>query len=110
MYPTAAFGFLLVAAAVVLVFRPERRYVGLAAALAVATATSAVLGTATGIINTLRYAAKAPAEEQAQVVQIGCAESLNVVVLGGILITLASIGAIIAGVRAARRPATPTRA
>lgn len=106
MYPTALFGFLLVAAAVVLALRPERRFVALPVALGVATVTSAVLGTAMGIINTLRFAAAQPPAEQGKLVQLGCAESLNVVVLGFILATLAALLAAIAAVRAARRPLT----
>jgi hypothetical protein len=106
MFPTAGFGLLLVAASVALLLRPERRFVPLFATLALITMTSAVLGTATGLINTFRFAAKQPAEDQMTNAFIGCAESMNVVVLGFILTTLAGLIASIAAVRASRRKPT----
>jgi hypothetical protein len=105
MFPTAGFGFFLVIAAVLVAVRPERRYHAVWNGLAVATVASAFLGTVTGLINTLRFAAAHPEEPHAVV--IGCAESLNVVMLGLILTTLSSLGLIIGAVRNARRPATP---
>jgi hypothetical protein len=106
MYPTALFGFLCVAASVALVLRPEPRFTALFRALALITVTSAVLGTTVGLIKTLRYAVTAPPGEVSQSVLVGCAESLNVVVLGFILATLGGLGAAIAAFRAARRPTT----
>jgi hypothetical protein len=106
MFPTAGFGLLLVATAVALLLRPDRRFVPLFATLALITMTSAVLGTTTGLINTFRYAAKQPASEQLTSAFIGCAESMNVVVLGFILTTLAGLLASIAALRASRRPKT----
>ncbi len=103
MYPTAAFGFLLVAAAVAVAVHPERGYLRVWTALAVATVASAILGTATGLVNTFRYAGSHP--EDASAWFIGVAESLNVVILGFILTTLSSLG-ILAGAWRARRPST----
>lgn len=100
MYPTALFGFLLVASAVALILRPGRKYLLVAGALTVATIASGLLGTATGLINTLRFAAANP--DDAGAIPIGCAESLNCTVLALILTTLASLFAIIAAMRAAR--------
>jgi len=104
MYPTAAFGFVLVAAAVAVAARPERRYLGVWTALAVATVASGILGTATGLVNTFRYAAAHPEDQGAAL--IGAAESLNCTILGLILTTLSSLGIIAGAVRLARRPST----
>jgi hypothetical protein len=108
MYPTAVFGLLLVATSVALVLRPDRRFVPLFATLALITMTSAVLGTTTGLINTFRFAAEQPANEQMTNAFVGCAESMNVVILGFILTTLSGLIASIAAFRASRRPMTAT--
>jgi uncharacterized membrane protein len=106
MFPTAGFGFLLLATSVALLLRPERRFVPLFAALALVTMSSALLGTTMGLINTFRFAADQPASEQLTNAFIGCAESMNVVILGCILTTLAGLLASIAALRASRRPVT----
>ena len=102
MYPTSLFGFFLIAAAVLLVLRPERRFVALVASLGLLTLGAGVLGTTTGIVNTFRYLVKVPAAEQAQIAALGCAESLNNMVLALMLAVLAALLASIAALRAAR--------
>ena len=105
MYPTLIFGFLLVASGVLLVLRPERRFVALVVSLGVVTIGSGVLGCTMGIVNTLRYVAKSPAVEQAQLAALGCAESLNNLVLALILCVLTSVLAAVAALRASRAAA-----
>lgn len=102
MYPTTLFGFFLVASAVLLLLRPERRYVLPVVTLGIITASSGVLGCATGFINTFLYIQELPAEEQVKIAAIGCAESLNNVVLAFLIIVIASLVATGAAVRAMR--------
>lgn len=102
MYPTSIFGFLLVASGVLLMLRPERRFVALVVSLGVLTLGSGVLGTAVGIVNTFHYLTKVPAADQFKIGALGCAESLNVVVLALILGVLASLFAAVAALRASR--------
>jgi hypothetical protein len=105
MVPTSLFGFLLVASGVLLVLRPERRFVALVVSLGVLTLGSGVLGTTVGIVNTLHYLTKAPAGEQLKIGALGCAESLNVVVLALMLSVLTSLLASVAALRASRAKA-----
>jgi hypothetical protein len=102
MYPTSLFGFLFIAAAVLLVLRPERRFVPLVASLGLLTLGAGVLGTMVGVVNTFRYLLKVPAAEQFQVAALGCAESLNNLVLAMMLLVLAALLGSIAALRASR--------
>jgi hypothetical protein len=102
MYPTSIFGFLLVAAAVLLVLRPERRFVALVVSLGLLTLGAGVLGTTVGVVNTFRYLLKVPAAEQLQIATLGCAESLNNFVLALMIAVLAALLASIAALRASR--------
>jgi hypothetical protein len=105
MWPTVLFGFFLVATSGLYALRPEKRFLLLAAVLGAATFGSGILGAAVGIINTMRYAQSAPAEEHVRIAMIGTAESLNNVVLALILFVLASLMAAVGAARAARSPA-----
>ena len=102
MYPTSIIGFLLIAAAVLLVLRPERRFAVLVVGLGVATLGSGVLGTTVGIVNTLHYLTRAPVAEPLKIFALACAESLNVTVLGLMLCVLTALLASVAALRAAR--------
>lgn len=102
MYPTSIFGFLLVAAAVLLLLRPERRYVALVSSLGLLTLGAGVLGTSVGLVNTFRYVYKVPAADQLRVALLGCAESLNNFVLALMLVVLAALLASIAALRSSR--------
>jgi ABC-type lipoprotein release transport system permease subunit len=102
MYPTSLFGFLLVASGILLVLRPERRYVSLVIALGLVTLGSGVLSSVVGIVNTFRYVAKVAAAEQVRIAVLGCAESMNNVVLALILGVLTALLASIAALRASR--------
>jgi hypothetical protein len=100
MWPTALFGFLLVASAV-LALRgggPPR----LPLVLGLLTVTSGALGTVLGLINTMRWVTKAPAAEQLVGGATGIAESLNNLVLALLLVIVALL---VSAIGAARRPA-----
>lgn len=107
MYPTTLFGFLLVASGVLVVLRPERRYVPLVLTLGALTASSGVLGFATGLVATFRYLPRVPEVDQRfTIAALGCAESLHNLVLALILVTLtALLGAVAAARVALTKPA-----
>lgn len=108
MYPTSLFGFLLVASGILLVLRPERRFVSLVFALGFVTLGSGVLSSTVGIVNTFRYLTKVPAVDQFKIAALGCAESLNNLVLALMLGVLTALLASIAALRASRsRPTAP---
>jgi hypothetical protein len=104
MYPTTLFGFFLVASAVVLLLRPERRYLRLVGSFAVLTMASGVLGCCIGMIKTFRYIWEVVPEEQLQIAALGCAESLNNVVLALLIILVSGLLVTISAFRAARTP------
>ena len=87
MYPTLVFGFALVAAAVLSIPQPHRRW--LTFVFGALTFASGVLGTSMGLINTMRYVSKAPVAEQLPGGAVGIAESMNNMVLSMILIIIA---------------------
>jgi len=106
MYPTTGFGFLLIAAAVLLVLRPERRWIPLVASLGVVTFASGLLGTSVGIVNSFHYLPEVAKVEQVEIAALGCAESLNNLVLALIIVVLAGLMASLAALRAGvARPA-----
>lgn len=88
MYPISLDGFLLLAATLLLVFRPERRLVPLVISLALLTLASGVLGTAVGIVTTLHYVARTPTG-QLQALVMGAAEASHCLVLALLLIAAA---------------------
>jgi len=100
MYPTTMFGFVLVAAAFLFVLRPERRWVPLVATLGAVTFASGLLGTSVGMVKTFHYLPQVPKVDQFEIAMLGCAESLNnlvlaliIVVLAGLIVTLAALRA-----------------
>ncbi|MBI5545798.1 MAG: hypothetical protein HY901_18060 [Deltaproteobacteria bacterium] len=102
MYPTSLFGFFLVAAAVIYALRPERGFFVLTGCLGLLTLSSGLLGFTTGLVNTFRYLEKVPNEKLLTIAALGCAESLNNVVLALILVTLTSLIVSVGALRAAR--------
>jgi dipeptide/tripeptide permease len=112
MYPTTLFGFLLVASGVLCLLRPERRFVPLALCLAALTLSSGLLGTATGVVNSFRYLERVPEVDQRfTIAALGCAESLNNLVLALILVTLTGVLGAAASLRSAlKAPAAPASA
>lgn len=103
MYPVTAFGLLLVATAFLCAFRPERRFARVAAAFGAATVSAGLLGTAIGLITTFRYVQGVAPGQQLAIAALGCAESLNNLVLALILAVLASLLGAVAAARAALR-------
>jgi hypothetical protein len=100
MYPTSLFGFMLVAAGVLCAMRPERRYVPLLLSLGAMTLGSGLLGFATGLIATFHYLPRvADVTERFTIAALGCAESLNNVVLALMLLVLASLCSSVAAAR-----------
>ncbi|MER2564913.1 MAG: hypothetical protein ABTQ32_29585 [Myxococcaceae bacterium] len=102
MIPTMLFGFAFVASAVMSISQPERRWLSLV--FGALTFSSGLLGTAMGLINTMRYVAKTNAAEQLPIGATGIAESLNNLVLSNVIIV---IGCLISAVAAFKhsRPA-----
>ena len=101
MFPTAVFGFLLVAASVLALRgggRAELRLV-----LGALTLASGALGTVVGLINTMRWVTKAAAADQLVGGATGIAESLNNLLLAFLLIVIALL---VSAVSALRGPAT----
>ncbi|MCK6548030.1 hypothetical protein L6R52_19420 [Myxococcota bacterium] len=102
MYPTALFGFALIAFAVLHVVRPEPRWARIVANATALTAMSGVLGTAVGLVTTFRYVESLAPEKQLTIALIGAAESLNNLVLAMILCVLGTLLALVAALRSAR--------
>ncbi len=101
MYPTLLFGFLLVASAVLTLLEPARRW-PLTATLGVATLCSGALGATMGLINTMKYAAKAPVDDRLVSGAIGIAESLNNLVLAFVIVIPSVLITAVAAARAMR--------
>lgn len=108
MYPTSLFGFFLVMCAVLCVIRPERRFVPLLACLAVMTACAGVLGCCVGMVTTFHFLPRVALEQRLTIAALGCAESLNNVVLAMMLVVLSALISAVAAARAAlvRAPAS----
>ncbi len=102
MYPTTVFGFLLVAAGVLCLLRPERRFVPLVLCLGALTLSAGMLGTSVGVVTTFHYLPRvAEVDQRFTIAALGCAESLNNLVLALILVTLTGLLGALAALRAA---------
>jgi len=77
MYPIAICGFLLMVSAVLLVLRPEPRYLALVVSTMLMTLGSGVLSSFTGLANLLRYVVTIPAGQRVEIAIIGTAGMLN---------------------------------
>jgi hypothetical protein len=91
MYPTLLFGFALLAVTGMSVFRREARYERAAQVLSGTTFYSGLLGTCVGLSNSVHYMKTVPPEKQLEMLALGAEESLHVVILGLILVTLAGL-------------------
>jgi hypothetical protein len=105
MYPTVLFGFLLVASGFLYLVRPESRYVAVVFCTALLTVGAGLLGTLTGLIATFRYLDHVPQPDQMKIAALGCAESLNDIVLALILVVIAGLPTLAGVIRSIRRPA-----
>lgn len=109
MYPTTIFGFVLIASAVLYLLRPERRWMPLVATLGVVTFAAGLLGTSVGFVTTFRAIHQVPPAEQFAIATLGCAESLNNLVLGLIIVVLAGLIVALAALRAGFAKSTDVR-
>jgi hypothetical protein len=91
MYPTAFWGFMLMLYAGLYVLRPQDRFLRGVVFFAFMTLASGALGTAIGVMNSLRYAATVAPELAARSASYGSAMSLHVVVLALLLVILCGI-------------------
>jgi drug/metabolite transporter (DMT)-like permease len=108
MYPTTAFGVLLVAAGIAYAVFPERRFVPLLISLGVVVFGSGALGTVTGFITTFQAIQKLPADRQHAVTLMGISESLNNAAWAFVFIVLATLIASAGALRLAlKSKATP---
>lgn len=103
MLPTTLFGFSLVAAGALYLLRPEKRFYGLLLSLGLLNLVSGLLGTTVGVINTFHYLERVAPAEQFKLTALGCAESLNNMVLAFIFLALTLLLVAIGAYRAARR-------
>jgi hypothetical protein len=101
MYPTSVFGFLLIAASVLYVIRPQQKTARLVLTLGVVTFAAGLLGAFVGICNSAHYIPQVDHANQLETLALGCEESLHDVVLSLILVILAGL---IAGVGTFRSP------
>ena len=101
MYPISVDGFLLLASALLLALRPERRFVPLVVSLALLTLCAGVLGTLVGIVSTLHYVATT-STGQVQTLIMGAAEASHCLVLALLVISAALALTAIAAWRASR--------
>ncbi len=110
MIPTLLFGFLMVAAAVLYMLRPQGTYAAVVVGLGATTLSMGTLGFCLGLMMTFRYLSKVPAADQLTVAGLGFEESLHNVVLALMLVVLASLFASIGAFRASRAAATAASA
>lgn len=103
MFPTAIFGFLLAASAVLTLLRPARFW-ALTAVLAAVTVAAGLLGATMGLINTFKYVSHGSDEPAAaaRIALQGMAESLNNVVLALVLVIPSLLVCAVAAFRALR--------
>ncbi len=100
MYPTIGLGFFLVAACVLWMVRPEKRFVPIVAALGLATLGAGLLGTCVGLINTFRFVQNTVQAEQVRIATLGGAESLNNLVLALLIAIPSALLFVIGAMRA----------
>lgn len=104
MYPTLAFGLLLVAVALAYALRPERRLLWLFALLGVVELATGSLGLTLGVVTTFLHVGKLPPEAQYAVTLAGVAESLHNLALSLALLVLGTLVLAAGTLRAALGP------
>jgi hypothetical protein len=102
MFPTAFFGVLLIAAAVLYALRPEKRFVPLQISLGILTMTAGALGFVTGLIKSCEAISQVPAKDHFITI-IGLGESLNNIGLALACVVFAALAACVGTIRIARR-------
>jgi hypothetical protein len=106
MFPTLAFGLLMLFVAARYALRPERRFVPLLLGLGTVTLASGALGFVTGLMATFRYVGGvAPSERYVALIGIG--ESLANVAFALVFVVLAALAASVGAWRIARGHLAP---
>lgn len=106
MYPTVIFGFLLIAACVLHMLRPDPKRARLAITLGIVTFATGLLGTFVGMCTSAHYIPQVAKAEQFEILALGCEESLHNVVLALTLIVLGGLLASVGALRQANGSAT----
>jgi hypothetical protein len=106
MYPTLAFGLLLLAVGLAHAVRPGRRLVGLFTLVGAATCASGAVGATLGIVATFLHASRLAESGRFAATLAGVAESLHTLVLALVLVVLAT-GVLAAGALRAALAAGP---
>ena len=91
MYPTFAFGVLLLGVAVKYAASPERRYVPLLVALNIATLVSGALGFVSGVIVTAHALSSAGMTQPTNISFFGVGEALNNVAFALLLVMVSTV-------------------
>lgn len=108
MFPTALFGFLFFASAVLYALRPDRKLGPIVVALGAVTVASGLLGCAMGVSATMNYLQQAEPAKQLVLGAAGIAESLNNLLLAMLLFIPTGLVAAAGAFRASARPSPST--
>ncbi|HXI58826.1 MAG TPA: hypothetical protein VNO55_22320 [Polyangia bacterium] len=100
MYPTLAFGMLMIGVSLAYAFKPERRFIPLQISLGIMTLVAGSLGFVTGLIKSLGAIHQVP-EGRRFIWLIGLGESLNNVALALTLVVLAALAVSVGALRIA---------
>jgi hypothetical protein len=100
MYPTLAFGMLMIGVSLAYAFKPERRFIPLQISLGIMTFVAGSLGFVTGLIKSLGAIHQVP-EARRFIWLIGLGESLNNVALALVLVVLAALAISVGALRVA---------
>lgn len=103
MYPTTLFGFVLVLAACLYLFRPQARFVPVVVTAGCLTVASGINGMATGLMHVFRYVQYVDAADAVKVAALGCAEAITNVVLAAVLVVIGGLVMLAGFVRRALR-------
>jgi hypothetical protein len=110
MHPTSIFGFFLVAASALYALRPRPASALLIALLSLVTFGAGLLGTVTGICQTLHYLEKVEPAKQLSIMALGIEESLHNIVLALILIVLGGVITVVGVLRSRAHDASSAAA
>lgn len=103
MYPTLAFGLLLLAVGLAYALKPERKLVAVFAILGAVDFLSGLMGATMGFITTFMHVSKLPEDQQFGVTLVGIQESLQNVSLALIFLVLSTLILAAGTLRAALR-------
>ncbi|MFO0669475.1 MAG: hypothetical protein U0235_07605 [Polyangiaceae bacterium] len=110
MKPVAVFGFMMIVSSVLYVLRPEDRGRRLVLTFTGLTIAAGVLGTTTGICNSIHFLEKVDAKDQFHILSLGVEESLHNLILSLILVVLGGLVSAVGTLRTPRAGVTATAA